>query len=158
MLLAAVVYMAGCRSEPPMVDPTLDLGPGAFLAGHWSAMHETDHGLRYSEELWLPFTADGSLGINRTTIAGKTVFYEFLRIETSNGETVYIAHPKGRSPGTRFTMIETSDNRVVFENPDHDFPQRIIYERLGDELHAQVEGTQNGERRVERWIWRRARN
>ena len=27
-----------------------------------------------------------------------------------------------------FILISSEDNHFVFENPDHDFPQRIIYE------------------------------
>ena len=39
---------------------------------------------------------------------------------------------------------------LVFENPKHDFPQRIGYQRKGNALLAWIEGTQNGKvRRVE---------
>ena len=131
--------------------------PGDFMAGRWASTQAMDAGQRVSEEFWLPFTAEGSLGVNRLSINDRTVFFEFLRIETTDDGTYYIAQPKGRSPGTRFTMIELSDNRVVFENPDHDFPQRIVYERDGNELHASIEGIQNGQHRVEHWKWRRTR-
>jgi hypothetical protein len=44
-----------------------------------------------------------------------------------------------------------TDTTVVFENPQHDFPQRVGYERKGgDALLAWIEGTRNGQtRRVE---------
>ncbi|MGH8854313.1 MAG: hypothetical protein ACREWI_08545 [Telluria sp.] len=33
----------------------------------------------------------------------------------------------------------------MFENPAHDFPQRIIYRRVGDTgLHARIEGKGKG--------------
>ena len=38
-----------------------------------------------------------------------------------------------------------SDSAVIFENPAHDFPQRIIYRRRGaDSLLARVEGMRGG--------------
>ncbi len=48
------------------------------------------------------------------------------------------------------------DGKVVFENPEHDFPQRIIYER-GDEgsLGARIEGIQNGKASSSKWTWQR---
>ena len=31
-----------------------------------------------------------------------------------------------------FALVSITDDRVVFENPDHDFPQKITYERNAD--------------------------
>jgi len=48
-----------------------------------------------------------------------------------------------------FEAKTTSDTMVVFENPAHDFPQRIIYRRRGtDSLLARIEGTVNGQTRA----------
>ena len=43
--------------------------------------------------------------------------------------------------------------RVVFENPTHDFPQRIIYWKDGADLRARIEGTQNGKEGSQEWRW-----
>ena len=47
--------------------------------------------------------------------------------------------------------MRVSEREAVFENPQHDFPQRISYELKGDgTLLAAIEGTKNGKtRRVE---------
>ena len=42
---------------------------------------------------------------------------------------------------------------MVFENPEHDFPQRIIYTRSEDRLQARIEGDVGGEIRAETWQW-----
>ena len=60
----------------------------------------------------------------------------------------------GRAP-TAFRLVEVSGQRAVFENPGHDFPQRIIYRREGDTLHARIEGNQNGELRYSEWQWKK---
>lgn len=44
--------------------------------------------------------------------------------------------------------------KVVFENREHDFPQRIIY-WLDDDgsLRARIEGTIGGQSRSQEWKW-----
>lgn len=43
-----------------------------------------------------------------------------------------------------------ADRDVVFENQQHDFPQRVGYKRDGDSLVGWIEGPRNGQnRRIE---------
>jgi hypothetical protein len=44
----------------------------------------------------------------------------------------------------------------VFENLAHDFPQRIIYSRAGDQLTARIEGPMNGKPAAMEWRYRAA--
>jgi hypothetical protein len=44
----------------------------------------------------------------------------------------------------------------VFENPGHDFPQRLIYRRDGDRLTARIEGQAGGRTRTVEWAYRAA--
>ena len=42
-------------------------------------------------------------------------------------------------------MIRAEEGSFVFEHPEHDFPQRIIYQRQGeDKLHVRMEAEQDG--------------
>jgi hypothetical protein len=53
-------------------------------------------------------------------------------------------------------MVELGDSRAVFENPEHDFPKRIIYRLTPDgSLNARVEGIEKGRATAEEWTWRR---
>lgn len=99
------------------------------------------------EEVWLAPTLNNMLGLShRVSDDGITREFEFLRVVTSGGGGFdYVAQPKGEPP-TKFNMLESRGTRVVFENTDHDFPQRIIYEyRAPDQLNARIEGKQNGQ-------------
>jgi hypothetical protein len=52
-----------------------------------------------------------------------------------------VAHPKARCPGTDFKLTRASATEVVFENPQHDFPKRIIYRKGADDsLTASIDG------------------
>ena len=56
----------------------------------------------------------------------------------------YVAIPEGQNI-TLFKLIKYSSNKFVFENAEHDFPQRIIYEFSDDEkLSVAIEGIVNG--------------
>ncbi|MGB5287747.1 MAG: DUF6265 family protein, partial [Ignavibacteriaceae bacterium] len=46
---------------------------------------------------------------------------------------------------TLFALIEHSPKKIIFENKEHDFPQRISYEfHKGGKLTAAIEGNVNG--------------
>lgn len=56
------------------------------------------------------------------------VAFEYLRIVEKEGGIFYVAQPNGRPP-TEFRMTSQTADRVVFENPQHDHPKIITYEK-----------------------------
>ncbi len=87
------------------------------------------------------------LGMNRTLRNGSLVGYELVVITADSGSLVFQAHPSGQ-PSALFTQLELNDTSVVFENPEHDFPQRIGYSQRGsDSLYAWIWGVADGEAR-----------
>jgi hypothetical protein len=127
--------------------PTLD--SLAWMAGSWSG---TSRGIEM-EEHWTAPRGHSMIGIHRDVGKGRTLLFEFLRIEQQGDQIVYLSMPNGRSPATPFPLKEVSGTRVVFENPTHDFPQRIIYWKDGNDLRARIEGTMNGKPGSEEWRW-----
>lgn len=101
------------------------------------------------EEHWMAPRAGFALGMSRTVRNDTIVVeYEQLRLFQRTGRAVYHAEPSGQTP-TDFEAQTTSDSLVVFENPAHDFPQRIIYRKRGaDSLIARIEGTMRGQARA----------
>ena len=84
------------------------------------------------------------LGMSRTVAGGATKEYEFLRISTEKDGLVFTARPSGQEEAA-FRSVRVTGSGVVFENPGHDFPQRIAYERRTDgSLLAWIEGAQGG--------------
>lgn len=70
---------------------------------------------------------------------GDTVFTEDLRIVRFDKSIVYIAKPMGKN-ATAFTLsMVTLDNEWIFENKEHNSPQRIVYQLHGfDTLDAWI--------------------
>lgn len=134
-LLALLASMAiTCVAAETRTDT--DLG---FMAGHWCGM---DEGARV-EEFWLPPQGGELHGLSRTVRDGRAVGFEFLRIALRDGVPMYLAQPQGRPP-TAFKRTASGANWVRFENPAHDFPQRIEYRRDGAVLQAVVSGPGDG--------------
>jgi hypothetical protein len=62
------------------------------------------------------------------------------RLRTDGTTLVYVAQPSGQKE-TEFRGTHASDTLLAFENPAHDFPQRIMYRRRGaDSVVARIEG------------------
>jgi len=96
------------------------------------------------------------LGMSRSVRDGKVREYEFLRIDRdSTGKLRYVAQPSGQAEAT-FMLKSLTEDTVVFENPRHDFPQRILYKRVDkDTLVARIEGSVEGRARSADFPYRR---
>ena len=143
--LAVLGSLLGRTDQAPK--PTLD--SLAWMTGSWSG---TSRGIEM-EEHWTAPKGHSMIGIHRDVGKGRTLVFEFLRIEQQGDQLVYLSMPNGRSPATPFQLKEVSGTRVVFENPAHDFPQRIIYWKDGNDLRARIEGTMKGKAASEEWRW-----
>ena len=107
----------------------------SWMKGCWRTEVEG----REITEIWTAPPAPVMLGAAVTRSNGETVFWEQLRIEERDGALALIAMPGGAAP-VRFEMTEIGEHHIVFENPDHDYPKRIVYSRMDRMLTATVSG------------------
>ena len=158
-LLASFLLCAAIAATPSITPIELksddaDLAAVSWLAGSWVC----DQGPQRTEEHWTHATAGGMYGVSRTIKDGRTMFFEYFRIEKTADGIVYFASPKGRDPATPFKMKEASEGRVVFENTEHDFPQRVMYTKQPDgSIVARIEGKVSGKERDSEWHYKPAR-
>ena len=116
--------------------------------GNWH--HSSTEG--DATEKWSPgndsiYTAESFI-----TVKNDTVFYETVSLEQRDSSLYYIVSAKGQNTGgsVSFKLTSDSDTTLVFENPDHDFPKKITYNRIGDDsLFAEISGEVNGKERSE---------
>ena len=135
--LTMCAVMAGVFQAPA---PTVK--DVAWISGCWDM---TRNG-RHVTERWTPVEGGTLMGISRTVVNGKTTEWEFLIIREGAKGLDYVAKPSGQAEAT-FTAAAASATEVVFENPAHDFPKKVIYKRDGDSLIASIEGPMNGQMR-----------
>ena len=112
----------------------------SWMAGCWEGKGDN----RQLEEHWTQPAGQSMLGMSRVLAGGKTVAFEFMRILEDERGIVFIAQPSGQKE-TPFRLSQFKNQQATFENPDHDFPQRIIYRKEPDgSLLARIEGKENG--------------
>jgi len=121
------------------------IGRVAWLAGCWSL----SSGERSVDEQWMAPRVASMQGMSRTVRGDKLVAYEFVMLRERGELLDYEVSPSAQAR-TVFTSTSITDSSVVFENLQHDFPQRVAYRRNGDQLLAWIEGPRNGQmRRIE---------
>lgn len=132
--------------------PTID--SFAWLAGCWERS-VPERKLVITEQWMKP--AGGTIhGMSRTVADGRTTDWEYLRIAPQGQGLAYIAKPKANAEETAFALKSVNAAEAVFENLQHDFPQRIMYRRQGsDSLTARIEGMRNGQVNGKDFVFRR---
>lgn len=124
----------------------------SWLEGNWTGLQD---GVAM-EEIWSSPAGGGLVGMHKDSKDGRMVSFEFFRIvPRDSGAICYLASPLGRAP-VAFCAVELTMRRVVFENLNHDFPQRVLYWLEPDgRLHARIEGMLDAKPAAEDWIWTR---
>ena len=140
--IAAILLAAAAPDRATVADL-------AWLGGSW----ETVEGGRWTEEVWLPPRGGAMLGISRSGQGEALREFEYIRLQAgADGVPVYWASPGGRTP-VGFRLTASDGSSATFENPGHDFPQRIHYRRDGDRLVATI-SARDGSNAMS-WTYRR---
>jgi uncharacterized protein DUF6265 len=133
LMLASSCFCLPAHSQEPLSDL-------AWLANAWQGTM----GKAQIEEHWIQPAGGMMPGLSRTVASGRTVSFEFLRIESRADGIFYMAQPKGRPP-VEFKLTQRAENRAVFENPQHDHPKMIRYSKEVDgSLRAEIEDDEKG--------------
>lgn len=143
--LTACGTIAADAAGAGIVEQPASTAVPTWIAGCWAG----ERGGERFHERWIAADPATMLGLGHTVKDGKTTAFEFLRIVAKGDRPTYVAQPGG-APPTEFVASSQSDERIVFENPAHDFPKRVIYERSGtDRLTASIDGGATSRERVE---------
>ena len=114
-----------------------DLSAVEWMAGAW----ETEDAVRRTAEHWAPIsehTMEGEGRVYRKE-GGSLTGSESLRLVDMGGEVFYLAKTRGNPLPIAFRLESCTDDSATFENPDHDFPQRLVYRHPSrDALHVEV--------------------
>jgi hypothetical protein len=152
LAIAVMSLLGSCAGIPSQQEPTGEapavqetkLDQASWILGEWQL--ESPEGMfveKWQKETDTSYLGEGSL----TGKNGEVLFSEKLRLEQRAGTLYYIPTIASQNDGKPVLFKEKSfaAGEIVFENPEHDFPQRIIYQKASDStLYARVEGKQNG--------------
>ena len=94
---------------------------------------------RSGDEVWRR-EGDALVGAGSSYRDGALRFREQLRIVQEGAQVFYVADVPGNPAPVKFRQTHQQGQSVVFENPAHDFPWRIEYQREGERLTARISG------------------
>jgi hypothetical protein len=133
-----LILLTLCSTAQPQTSPSKPtLQDFAWLAGQWR-IEQAD---RLVDEHWMAPVGGLMMGMARNVQGGKVREYEFTLLrQEPNGDIVYVASPSKQTE-TSFKLTSLRNGKAVFENPGHDFPQKVIYAQQADgSLLAAIEG------------------
>lgn len=114
-----------------------------WLAGKWQSVSENI----ITTESWV-IKNNKLMSGNSYVISGNdTLFSENIALQQNGNELYYIPTINDQNNGepVPFKFIEYRDGEYIFENKEHDYPQRIIYKNpQPDFLCARIEGLKEG--------------
>lgn len=94
-------------------------------------------------------------------IKGKdTLHFEKIQMKQKGEDLYYIATVKGQNNDKPISFIhnDTIEKQLVFENPKHDYPQKISYsQNTKDSIIIQISGIQQGKPSLERFSLKKSK-
>ena len=145
MKQANVIFMVfllfACQS--PVSIRYSKLSKTSWLLGTWQ--NQSAKGIL--TESWQQLNDSTFVGQSNFVSGGDTISSESIRLEQRKDTLYYIPTVADQNEGKAvvFTLTGLTDSTVTFENPGHDFPQKIAYrfqrpDSLIAEVSAAVEG------------------
>jgi len=142
-LAACEKKAAPAKTDDYIPDYTLQLAQAAWLLGNWgstTAEGRLVENWRKVDEM--QFNGESYFIVDKDTVFAETVVLEQVVGKVSF--TVTVPGQNDEMP-VRFDLTSITDDQMVFENPKHDYPSKIIYQHVGnDSLIAEISGVQKG--------------
>ncbi|MDI9256957.1 DUF6265 family protein [Flavobacterium sedimenticola] len=142
ILIIAIVVFGSCQNKSDKQFEKLE--KMNWLIGQWE--NTTPEG--YLTETWSKANDSTFSGQAYFIIKEKdTVHNETIILTQVNEELIYRPTVKGQNNDepVDFKLTSDTENRFSFENPKHDYPQKIVYKKVNDKsLIATISGVQQG--------------
>ncbi len=120
-----------------------NLEKASWLIGKWQ--NRSAEGILH--EIWEKKNDSTFIGSSFFVVGNDTVSSESISLEERGKDLFYIPTVKNQNDGKSiiFTLTSLTTNQLVFENPTHDFPQKITYTQVtSNSLVAVISGVVNG--------------
>jgi hypothetical protein len=147
LLLLPLLGMYSCDEKK---EPLKDF---KWLEGSWTM----DQDSVMFVETWMAPQGNLMKGSGTMLIGKDTLFSESVSIEERKEGIYYTAVVSENDGPVEFKLRGFSGDTAIFENLQHDFPQRIIYLRQGERFYAAAEGMTDGLLQREEFFFKRSR-
>lgn len=136
LLAILIFYLSDAGAQSQKV--TNDFAKLAWLEGSWRRTHVKPG--QSGSERWTKISGTQLSGLGLTMKGEDTVAIEKLKLITKDENIFYVADvPENKEP-VYFKLTEISETSFTCENPDHDFPKKIVYQKDDKKLKATISG------------------
>ena len=119
-----------------------------WLIGRWENNSKEGN----LSEFWSKANDSTFHGESYFVIGKDTVFGEKVELKQRGNDFIYearVAKQNDEKP-VPFKMTSSSENEMIFENPAHDYPNKIVYQKVSnDSLVAEIFGNKDGKTKSE---------
>jgi hypothetical protein len=157
LAIALLCTFTACNQKPTIENESTlpkKIEKANWLVGTWFSKS----GERSYSETWNKYDDTTYVGSSYAIQHDDTVSAESIRLVQQGDVINYIPTVQGQNDNmpVRFKLVSSDSNKLIFENPAHDFPQIITYRRVPpDSLIAEISGVINGEHRGQKFPMRR---
>ncbi len=131
------------KTDESIPEYALKLQKAEWLLGNWG--NTTPEGRLV--ENWRKVNEVQFNGESYFIVKNDTVFAETVVLNQYDDKVAYTVTVPNQNDAkpVRFDLTSITDNEMVFENPEHDFPNKIVYTQVKpDSLVAIIYGTKKG--------------
>jgi hypothetical protein len=145
LLMLTVIVLSSCSKKA-------DLESFAWLEGKWVGKYDS---IPIFEQ-WKPAEGNVMYGRGGVLSGTDTAFAENIQIEERKDGLYYVAIVGDAGPAN-FKFTGYKNDTAVFEDPKHDFPQRVLYYKNADgTFYACVDGKYQGKYVKEEFNYKKA--
>lgn len=130
LIILFLMITSSCNSDSAFFEKL------SFLKGTWKVEGRENYETWNMEKTQL-------IGESYKMVEGKKIVSETLKIEQSQDQIIYTATVlnQNNGAGIPFTLNTNITDQLSFENPEHDFPNKIQYKKLSEnEIFVSVLG------------------
>ena len=155
-LLLVVAFITLVHTSSYAQQKSNPISHAKWLIGSW----KNQSAKTVDIETWKKLNDSTFIGRSYSLTGADTVSSEHIRLEQHKGKLYYIPTVKNQNGGkaVTFTLTSSNNKHLVFENPEHDFPQKITYTLItNDSLVAEISGTKKGRQKAIQFPMKRVR-
>jgi hypothetical protein len=150
-LIAGLLLTVSCKKESEVEvfgikiqKKYSQLEKAKWFLGYWENVTKEF----IAKEIWTQKNDSVLFAESFITVAKDTVFYEKVDLTERNDSLFYIVsvRDQNQEKPVSFYLTKATENQMVFENPKHDFPNKIVYTKItSDSLVATIYGSKKSE-------------
>ena len=133
-----------------------ELEKASWLVGTWENKSSEGDAM----EIWKKENDSTLLGASYFIMGKDTASTELISLHQTGKDVFYVPTIPDQNGGlpVEFKLTKSDNNSLVFENPAHNFPQKITYTKItNDSLVAEISGKQQGKEKAMQFPMKRAK-